>query len=107
MENGRFENRPWGHFEVLHEQYGKVKVIHVYPKKRLSYQLHHKRSEIWVVQQGVGKAVLNDKEQNLAPGAVILIPHGCKHRIENTDETTTLVFIEVQYGTYYSEEDRS
>ena len=37
-------------------------------------------------------------------GETILIPQGVKHRIENTKQEK-VVFIEVQTGTYFGEDD--
>jgi len=105
MEN-RFESRPWGHYIILDEAgYGKTKRIHVNPKQKLSYQSHEKRNEVWVVQQGVGKVILNDQEQDIKPGSIIGIPIGTKHRIVNTHDLVPIVFIEVQYGSYFGEDD--
>lgn len=106
MENNKFESRPWGYYVILDEAgYGKTKRIHVDPKQRLSYQSHEKRNEIWIVQQGIGKVTLNDEVQEIKPGSVIGIPIGCKHRVENTHDLVPLVFIEVQSGVYYGEDD--
>lgn len=106
MENNKYEVRPWGHYIILDEAgYGKTKRIHVNPKQRLSYQSHEKRNELWVVQQGIGRVVLNDEPQDVKPGSIIGIPYGCKHRIENTHDLVPLVFIEVQYGSYFGEDD--
>jgi mannose-6-phosphate isomerase len=97
--------RPWGRYEVLvDEDYCKVKRIFVNPGHRLSYQYHENRSEVWSVVKGSGKAVLDGEEKEVHPGTVIMIPTGGKHRIGN-DSDEELIFIEVQHGTYFGEDD--
>ena len=99
------ENRPWGKFEnLLDENYCKVKRITIKPKQRPSYQYHHKRSEHWIIVQGTAKVTLNDFEKDFATGDHIYIPLGAKHRIENIG-TEDLIFIEVQCGSYFGEDD--
>ena len=100
-----FENRPWGRFEILHEEpYFKSKIIRVEPNQKLSYQSHAKRAEHWVIVKGEGVVILNDKEHVLKEGEHIFIPQGAKHRILN--RTNSIVeFIEVQVGSYFGEED--
>jgi len=97
--------RPWGRYEVLlDEDYCKVKRIFVNPGHRLSYQYHHNRNEIWAIVKGKGKATLNDDDRLVKEGNVILIPANSKHRIENNSKEE-LIFIEVQQGTYFGEDD--
>lgn len=100
-----FENRPWGRFEILHEEpYFKSKIIRVEPNQKLSYQSHAKRSEHWIIVKGEGVVILNEKEHVLKLGEHIFIPQGAKHRILN--RTNSIVeFIEVQVGSYFGEED--
>ena len=99
------EKRPWGSFYVVHdEKEYKIKRIEVLPGKRLSYQFHYKRSESWTIIDGSGKITLNDKVINYSKGDNIFIPKEMKHRIENTGKEKT-VFIEVQTGEYFGEDD--
>lgn len=99
------ETRPWGTYEnMLDEDYCKVKRIIIEPGQRPSYQYHHKRSEHWVVVQGEAKVTLDDTEVIKSVGEHIFVPVGCKHRIENVGEGQ-LIFIEVQCGTYFGEDD--
>ena len=98
-------DRPWGRYEVLQEGANyKVKSIHVSPGKRLSYQRHQKRSEHWYVTQGNGEVTLDGKVQSISAGSIIQVPLGMLHRISNTGDTE-LIFIEVQTGTYFGEDD--
>jgi len=101
----RFDRRPWGSYTVLEEGLNyKVKRIEVLPGKRLSYQRHSKRAEHWVLVQGTGRMTLNEALIELGPGQSIDVPVGAAHRIENTGDET-LVFVEVQLGTYLGEDD--
>ena len=99
------EERPWGRFFVIHNENNyKLKRIEVDPGGKLSYQYHKKRSEAWTIVEGVGKITLDDKVKEYTQGQTVLIPQGVKHRVEN-DEINKLVFIEVQTGTYFGEDD--
>jgi len=99
------ENRPWGKFEVLLDaSYTKVKRITVNPGGILSYQYHKHRSEHWVIVQGTGTIVLSDTTSQIEAGDSVYISAGTKHRISNQGEED-LIFIEVQTGTYFGEDD--
>ena len=101
----KFDRRPWGTFTVLDEgENFKVKRIEVLPGKRLSYQKHSKRAEHWVVVQGTANVTLDDREIIVSTGQAIDIAIGAAHRVENLG-TDTLVFIEVQRGSYLGEDD--
>jgi mannose-6-phosphate isomerase len=106
-ELGReFETRPWGTYLVLDDSQPdhKVKRITVEPGKRLSYQRHAKRSEHWFVVSGVATVTLDGVEHQVGPGEAIDVPVGTAHRAENRG-TTPVVFVEVQHGTYFGEDD--
>lgn len=99
------EERPWGSFYVLDEgENYKVKRIEVRPGKRLSYQSHARRAEHWFVTRGTAKVTLNDREILVKAGGSIDIPVGGKHRVENPG-TDLLIFIEIQTGDYFGEDD--
>ena len=99
------EERPWGRFFVLHDELNyKLKRIEVDPGGRLSYQYHNKRSEAWTIVEGKGTITLDGKIKDYSKGETVLIPQGVKHRIENRDQEK-VVFIEVQTGTYFGEDD--
>ena len=105
------EERPWGSFEnLLDEKYCKVKRIIVKPGQRLSYQYHHKRSEVWVVVQGEACATIeipNGKshwECTYGVGEILEIPKEAHHRVHNEGKED-LIFIETQVGTYFGEDD--
>ena len=105
MSDNYIEHRPWGSFEnLLDESYCKVKRIIVKPDQGLSYQYHHESTEHWVVVQGEATVTLDDEEYEYHVGDVVEIPVGTKHRVENKS-LDPLVFIEVQYGGYFGEDD--
>jgi len=100
-----FDRRPWGSYFVLEDaETHKVKRIEVKPKGRLSYQYHYKRSEVWTMVKGEAIVTLDGKRIPLNAGEVIEIPREAKHRIMNIGEET-LIFVEVQLGTYFGEDD--
>jgi mannose-1-phosphate guanylyltransferase/mannose-1-phosphate guanylyltransferase/mannose-6-phosphate isomerase len=100
-----FENRPWGKFIVCQDEAShKVKEIHVKPGAQLSYQTHEKRDETWTVIQGLAEVTLNDQTHILRPGESVQIPRKIKHRVKNPG-AKELVFIEVQTGDYFGEDD--
>ncbi len=94
------ETRPWGEYEVLAEEPSfKVKIITVNPGQRLSYQRHQHRSEHWYVVDGEGLVT-----RDVAAGSTVDVAVGMAHRIQNTG-SEALVFVEVQRGTYFGEDD--
>ncbi len=101
------EERPWGCFEILHqEEKCKIKKITVKPGGRLSYQYHNNRSEVWTIISGIATITLDDVVEHYHYGETILIPQGAKHRVENINVAKhDLVFIEVQHGSYFGEDD--
>tara|TARA_B100000424_G_C22733828_1_gene397689 strand:+ start:285 stop:629 length:345 start_codon:yes stop_codon:yes gene_type:complete len=99
------ESRPWGTFEnLLDTDYCKVKKIIIKPGQAPSYQYHFKRSEIWVVVKGKGQLKLDNEISPVETGQTIYIPLKSKHQIKNTGDKD-LIFIEIQQGSYFGEDD--
>lgn len=98
-------HRPWGTYTVLEEdpQY-KIKRIEVKPGESLSLQMHHHRSEHWIVVSGMARVVNGDHELFVRTNESTYIPAGHKHRLENPG-LLDLVMIEVQSGQYLGEDD--
>lgn len=98
--------RPWGRYKVLEEEKNsfKIKRITVLQGKKLSYQLHHHRSEHWVVVKGMAKVTIDDKISFVRPGESIFMKEGQRHRLENPGKVP-LEIIEVQMGSYLEEDD--
>ncbi len=97
--------RPWGSYTILEEgpDY-KVKRVTLKPGGRLSLQLHHQRSEHWVVIAGTARVTRDGAVFDLKPGQSIGIPKQTTHRLENPG-TSTVEIIEVQTGPYLGEDD--
>ncbi len=101
----RTVHRPWGAYTVLEEGLGyKVKRIEVVPGKRLSLQLHHQRSEHWVVIAGTARVTRGEEVYDLQPGMSTGIPKETPHRLENPGQGL-LEIIEIQNGPYLGEDD--
>ena len=97
--------RPWGRYEILQEsQLHKVKCIYVEPGKRLSYQRHHKRREHWLIISGTADVVLDGQSFTKFAGQTVDVEIGQLHRIGNSGDEE-LVFIEIQTGSYFGEDD--
>ena len=103
----KWENRPWGRFNVLssHDGY-KVKKISVNPGGTLSLQSHKHRQEHWVVVSGVATVEVDGVQSSLTSGESILIPLGSKHRLSNNGAELVII-IETQIGDYLGEDDIS
>ena len=97
--------RPWGSYAVMEdsERY-KIKKIRVVPGKTLSLQLHHHRSEHWVMVTGTACVHVGDKKFYLHQGESTFISPGVKHRLSNPGKLA-LEIIEVQLGEYVGEDD--
>ena len=74
------------------------------PEKRLSLQLHHHRSEHWVVVKGMASVQVDSSEFFLRPGERTFIKGGVKHRLSNPGKIP-LEIIEVQLGDTVDEND--
>ncbi len=97
--------RPWGHYEVLSDEPDhKVKRITVISGARLSLQRHRRRSEHWHVVRGEAVVTLDQQEIALTAGESVDIPKGGVHRVANPGQED-MVFIEVQRGDYFGEDD--
>jgi len=101
----RTVHRPWGTYTVLEEgNRFKIKRIVVKPGASLSLQMHHHRSEHWIVVSGMAKVVNGEKEFFVSTNESTYIPAGHKHRLDNPG-VVDLMMIEVQSGEYLGEDD--
>ncbi|MEI7592414.1 MAG: phosphomannose isomerase type II C-terminal cupin domain [Actinomycetes bacterium] len=104
-DGGGSEQRPWGTYVVLDDAPDcKVKRITVSPGQRLSYQSHAHRSEHWVIVSGQAIVTLDGIDNALVAGQSIQIGQGAAHRVSNPG-AEPLVFVEVQLGDYFGEDD--
>ena len=116
-----FDNdRPWGGFFVIDEEQAQKfanqyfdgldvstlkrggelspKILIVAPEKRLSWQYHHRRAEIWRVIQGkVGVKRSNDDTEGelelLNVGDTITLQQGERHRLIGLDDYAVIAEI--------------
>lgn len=99
------DERPWGSFDILlDEKTYKVKRITVLQGKRLSLQYHNKRSEHWHIVAGEALVTLGGNNFSMKTGESVDIPRGAQHRIQNIGNEP-MVFIEIQRGDYFGEDD--
>lgn len=97
--------RPWGFFETL--SIGgrfQVKLLHVKPGGKLSMQMHHHRSEHWVVVRGTARVTIGESEKLVQENESVYITATHWHRLENPGKVP-LELIEVQIGSYLGEDD--
>ena len=104
-KRGDSDTRPWGTWEVLESAANYcVKKICVTPGSELSLQLHHHRSEHWIIVEGEAVVTLGDKELVKKSNEAVYIPVETKHRIKNATDKM-MVFVEVQTGDNLDEND--
>ncbi len=97
--------RPWGFYEsIVDEERWQVKLINVKPGEKLSLQMHHHRSEHWIIVSGTAKVEIDGEEITLHENESSYIPLGSKHRLSNPGKIP-LKLIEVQSGSYLGEDD--
>ncbi|MBD8512232.1 mannose-1-phosphate guanylyltransferase/mannose-6-phosphate isomerase [Photobacterium sp. CAU 1568] len=97
--------RPWGKYDSI--DFGKrdqVKRITVKPGEKLSIQMHHHRSEHWIVVSGTAKVTNGEKTILVTEDESTYIPLGTIHALENPGKIP-LEMIEVQTGSYLGEDD--
>ncbi len=97
--------RPWGSFTLLErgDRY-KIKRITVNPGASLSLQMHHHRSEHWIVVKGTAKVIIGETERFVHENESVYVPKSTIHRLENPGKIP-LEMIEVQVGEYVEEDD--
>ena len=97
--------RPWGNYTVLEEGHRyKIKRIVVKPGAKLSLQMHHHRSEHWIVVKGTARVRIGDREVYIHENESAYVPKSTLHRLENPGKIP-LELIEVQNGEYVEEDD--
>ena len=104
-KRGENDVRPWGKWEVIDSGNGFcVKRITVNPQGILSLQLHHFRTEHWIIVNGIATVTLGENIMNKSAGETVFIPLKTKHRIQNNTQSP-LIFIEIQTGENLDEND--
>jgi mannose-1-phosphate guanylyltransferase/mannose-6-phosphate isomerase len=98
-------HRPWGWYESIDQgPRFQVKRIMVKPGAKLSLQMHHHRAEHWVVVSGTAEVTNGAAVTLLSENESTFIPLGQTHRLANPGKLP-LEIIEVQSGSYLSEDD--
>jgi mannose-1-phosphate guanylyltransferase/mannose-6-phosphate isomerase len=98
-------HRPWGSYETTDEGARfQTKRIVVKPGHKLSLQMHHHRSEHWIVVTGTARVTIGEEVRLLQENQSTYIPAGTAHRLENPGKIP-LHMIEVQCGAYLGEDD--
>ncbi|MFA5001394.1 MAG: mannose-1-phosphate guanylyltransferase/mannose-6-phosphate isomerase [Methanolinea sp.] len=98
-------HRPWGSYTELEKsRFFRIKRVTVKPGKKLSLQMHHHRSEHWIVVSGMADVILGDRTIHLRQGESTFVPAATRHRLANTGKIP-LEVIEVQIGEYLEEDD--
>ncbi|EIJ44099.1 mannose-1-phosphate guanylyltransferase/mannose-6-phosphate isomerase [Beggiatoa alba B18LD] len=98
-------HRPWGTYENIDvESRFQVKRIMVKPGSSLSLQMHHHRSEHWIVVKGTAKVTCGEDTFLMTENQSTYIPLGVKHRLENPGKIP-LEIVEIQSGAYLGEDD--
>ena len=101
----RVVHRPWGHYDCI--DFGDrdlIKRITVKPGCKLSVQMHHHRSEHWIVVRGTARILRGEETILLSENEATYIPLGTIHALENPGRIP-LELIEVQIGSYLREDD--
>ena len=98
-------HRPWGWYEAIAAgPRFQVKRILVKPGAQLSLQMHHHRTEHWVVVSGTATVTNGETVSLISENQSIYIPIGQRHRLANPGKLP-LEIIEVQSGSYLGEDD--
>ena len=97
--------RPWGKYDSIDSDVGyQVKRLTVNPGAKLSVQMHHHRSEHWVVVSGKARVHYGETSHDLNVNESTYHDKGVVHALENPGDTP-LEVIEVQVGAYLGEDD--
>ncbi|MCG7496860.1 mannose-1-phosphate guanylyltransferase/mannose-6-phosphate isomerase [Vibrio sp. Of7-15] len=97
--------RPWGKYDSIDVgERDQVKRITVKPGEKLSIQMHHHRSEHWIVVSGTAKVTNGEETILVTEDQSTYIPLGTIHALENPGKIP-LEMIEVQTGSYLGEDD--
>ena len=104
-KNNKLNYRPWGSFTSIEKgATWQVKRLEIKPGASISLQLHHKRSEHWIIVNGTAKVEIDGEVSFLNKNESTYIPVGSKHRLTNSGDIK-LILIEVQSGNYLGEDD--
>lgn len=99
------EDHAWGYREQLNAgSRFQVQLLHLEPGARLSLQMHHHRSEHWVVVSGTAKVTRGRHKQLVGENESFSVSANDWHCLENPGKVPVEV-IEVQIGSYLGDDD--
>lgn len=105
QELSREVYRPWGKYDSIDSADGyQVKSLTVNPGAKLSVQIHHHRSEHWVVVSGQARVHYGAESHDLKVNESTYHGKNVVHALENPGDSP-LELIEVQVGDYLGEDD--
>ena len=84
LENNNYRN------VVYTSKYQQFVYMCLPPLDNIHMEIHKKTDQFIRIEQGTGKAILNNKEYKLKDGIGLIIPAGCSHEIINTSKTKPL-----------------
>lgn len=97
--------RPWGRCDVVVQtERFNVNRITVKPGAAFSMQMHHHRTEHWVILSGTGEVTIKDQKFLLTENQSTFIPIDAQHRLENPGKIP-LELLEIQSGSYLGDDD--
>ena len=103
-QQAMFAEKSWGRFQIIDvEERSLVIKVTLNPGHGMNYHSHRHRDEVWNVVQGRGFVLLDGVRKEVAPGAVVHIPQGMKHKVEAREK---MMIVELQMGKDISKEDK-
>jgi mannose-6-phosphate isomerase len=105
VEIGVPQRRRWGTWTMLEDspRY-RINRVEVDPGQFIGMQMHHHRSEHWVVVAGTARVICAGEEKIVMQKQSTYVPSSTPHRVENPG-VIPLVLIEIQNGEYLGEDD--
>ena len=99
-------SRKWGTYEILGqgEKY-LIKLLTIMPRQSISYQRHNERSEQWLVLEGTGLLVLDEKTRSITAKDSILVLPMSWHWVKNISQDKPLYILETWFGDILKESD--
>ena len=71
-------------------QHSQLVLMCLQPNEDIGEETHEIVDQFIRIEEGIGKAILNNKEHTLANGTAIIIPAGVKHNVINTSSDKEL-----------------
>ena len=99
-----FSEKSWGSYKVINVEKDSLTIlITLNPGHSMNYHFHERRDEVWVVIEGEGTIIINEKESKIRVGDAIVMKSGFRHTVI---ADTYLKLVEVQIGQEISVSDK-